>query len=300
MILVTGGTGFIGQVLIRQLINSGQQVRTLIRPSVNSPKLPKGISVDVVVASMTDINGVRAAMRDVDVVFHLAGGESKGSAANLTESDVYSTQAVTQASKEAGVSRLVYVSHIGADRNSAFPVMKAKGLAESIIKASGVPFTILRTGLVFGPGDHFTETLKTVMKKYPILFALPDRGLSGVQPVWVDDLVTCLNWCMDQSSFENQSIEVSGSESFQFRQVVEIILARMNMRKWFVGFESSYLRWITLTLGSINPLFPLSTLWIDYLAESHTCPLDSMTRFFGILPARFSQKIDYLSSTTRK
>ena len=78
MILVTGGTGFIGQVLIRQLINAGQDVRTLIRPSSSSPRLPKGVPVDVVVASMSDINGVRAAMRDVNIVYHLVGGEFEG------------------------------------------------------------------------------------------------------------------------------------------------------------------------------------------------------------------------------
>lgn len=300
MILVTGGTGFIGQVLIRQLINSGQQVRTLIRPSTSSPRLPKGVPVDVVVASMTDMNGVRAAMRDVDVVYHLVGGESKGSAANLTDSDVYSTQVVSQACSEAGIGRLLYISHIGADRASAFPVMKAKGLAEGIIKSSGVPYTILRTGLVFGPGDHFTETLKTVLKKYPLLFALPDRGFSGIQPVWVEDLVTCLIWAIEQNSVRNQTFEISGSESFSFRQIVELMLQKLGIKKWLFGIDSSYLRWITLTLGSINPLFPMSTLWIDYLAESHTCQLDAMTRMFGILPARFSQKIDYLTGSASR
>lgn len=300
MILVTGGTGFIGQVLIRQLINSGQQVRTLIRPSTSSPRLPKGVPVDVVVASMTDMNGVRAAMRDVDVVYHLVGGESKGSAANLTDSDVYSTQVVSQACSEAGIGRLLYISHIGADRASAFPVMKAKGLAEGIIKSSGVPYTILRTGLVFGPGDHFTETLKSVLKKYPLLFALPDRGFSGIQPVLVEDLVTCLIWAIEQNSFRNQTFEISGSESFSFRQIVELMLQKLGIKKWLFGIDSSYLRWITLTLGSINPLFPMSTLWIDYLAESHTCQLDAMTRMFGILPARFSQKIDYLTGSASR
>jgi uncharacterized protein YbjT (DUF2867 family) len=300
MILVTGGTGFIGQVLIRQLINAGQDVRTLIRPSSSSPRLPKGVPVDVVVASMSDINGVRAAMRDVNIVYHLVGGESKGSAANLTESDVYSTQIVTQACNEAGISRLLYVSHIGADKSSAFPVMKAKGLAEGIIKSSGVPYTILQTGLVFGPGDHFTETLKIVLKKYPLFFAMPDRGFSGVQPIWVDDLVTCLIWAIDQAGLLNKTIDISGSESFSFRQVVEIIQREIGIKKWLVGIDSSYLRWITLTMGSVNPLFPLSTLWIDYLAESHTCALDAITRYFGILPARFSQKIDYLAGPTRR
>lgn len=294
MILVTGGTGFIGQALIRQLIASGQEVRTLIRPSQTSPRLPKGVPVDVVVSSMLDEKGVRAALRDVNVVYHLVGGESKGAGANLTESDIQTTQVITRAGIEAGLERLVYISHLGADKNSAYPVMKAKGHAEHIIKSSGINYTIFRSGLVFGPGDHFTETLKAVMLLYPFLFVLPDGGYSQIQPVWIDDLVTCLTWAIEEPSTRNRIIDIAGAENLSFRQAAGIIRGQVGSHNLFFGIKSSYLRWITVTVASMRRQFPLNTFWLDYLAESHQCPLDSMTRVFGILPARFNQKTGYL------
>ncbi len=57
---------------------------------------------------------------------------------------------------------MIYISHLGADRASAFPVLKAKGIAENFIKTSGINYTILRSGLVYGPNDHFTEGLRVV------------------------------------------------------------------------------------------------------------------------------------------
>jgi len=60
MILVTGGTGFIGRALIRHLVDNGYRVRTLIRPSAESPRLPKGVPVEVAVASFNDQRGLRA------------------------------------------------------------------------------------------------------------------------------------------------------------------------------------------------------------------------------------------------
>ena len=73
MILVTGGSGFIGQALIRHLVDSGQRVRMLIRPSRQSPRLPVGIPVEVAVAGLNDERGLRAAMVGVRTIYHLAG-----------------------------------------------------------------------------------------------------------------------------------------------------------------------------------------------------------------------------------
>jgi uncharacterized protein YbjT (DUF2867 family) len=300
MILVTGGTGFIGQALIRQLIASGYQVRTLIRPSQKTPNLPRGVPMDVVVSSLLDEKGVRAAMRDVDLVFHLVGGESRGATANLTASDVQTTQVVTRAGVAAGIQRLVYVSHLGADKSSAYPVMKAKGIAEGIIKTSGIDYTIFRSAIIYGPGDHFTESLRKILLAYPLLYVLPDNGYSQLQPFWIDDLVTCLVWSVEGISTKNRVIEIGGSENFSFRQISEMIKGRIGTRNVFFSIKSSYLRWITLTMASLRSGFPLSSFWLDYLAENHQCALDSATREFGILPARFTQKIDYLDQIQRK
>jgi NADH dehydrogenase len=146
MILVTGGTGFIGQALIRQLITNGYEVRTLVRPGKASPRLPRGIPLDVVVSSLADERGVLAAMKDVDQIYHLVTGEYQGSGVNLLSSDIQSTQVVVKAALESGIKHLIYVSHLGSDRASAYPVLKSKGIAENIIKTSGVPYTILRSG----------------------------------------------------------------------------------------------------------------------------------------------------------
>src|SRR5512146_390907 len=156
MILVTGGTGFIGQVLIRHLVTQGRPVRSLIQPSRFSPHLPKGVPVEVAVCGLRDERGLRAAMKGVDTIYHLAGAERRGGRGDLLTVDIQGTQAISRAAADAGVKRLVYISHLGADRASAYPVLKAKAIAESHIRQSGVPFTIFRSAIAFGPGDEFS------------------------------------------------------------------------------------------------------------------------------------------------
>ncbi|OQY28855.1 MAG: hypothetical protein B6I38_08790 [Anaerolineaceae bacterium 4572_5.1] len=176
MILVTGGTGFIGRALVRQLVDAGHEVRTLIRPSLRTPRLPKGVPVEVAVVSLSDVRGLRAALRGVDVIYHLAGGEGRGGGANLFETDIQGTRNLAEAASEAGVQHILYVSHLDADRASAFPVLKAKGIAEEHIRRSGIPYTILRTSIVFGPGDNFSTDLARLLRISPGFFLLPQDG----------------------------------------------------------------------------------------------------------------------------
>src|SRR5512143_2022440 len=176
MILLTGGTGFVGRSLIRQLVESGRQVRILLQPSPQSPRLPTGVPVEVAVASLSDVRGIRAAMRGVEAVYHLASAEGEGGQANLQVVDIEGTRTVAEAAADARVQRIFYLSHLGADRAAGFPVLKAKGIAEEYIRRSGVPHTILRGSILYGPEDEFTNGLAMLLAAAPGFLPLPSKG----------------------------------------------------------------------------------------------------------------------------
>ena len=294
MILITGGTGFIGRALVRHLIDSGYAVRTLLRPSPRTPRLPKGVPVEVAVVGLGDVRGLRAALRDVETVIHLAGTEHRGRNADLLGTDIQGTQNLAQAAKQAGVERFVYLSHIGAERASAFPVFKAKGIADEHIRKSGVPYTIVRSSIVYGPEDHFTTALASLLRRAPFFFPMPADGQTRIQPLWVEDLVTCLLWAMENPDTIHKTYEVGGSEYFTVRQTLERIMEVTGKRRLLVSMSLPFLRALVVTLETFLPRFPASSFWVDYYAVHRTCPVDNLPRTFGLMPARFTYRLDYL------
>lgn len=296
MILVTGGTGFIGQNLIRRLVEEGHKVRTLIRPSAHSPQLPPGVPVQAAITSLTDERGLRAALVGVEVVYHLAGVNWAERPPQWHLSEVEGTRNLLEAAQDAGVERLLYVSQIGADRAAAYPMLKAKGIAEERIRHNPIPFTILRSGLVFGPGDNFTLPLAKLLSISPGVFPMPGDGQALVQPLWVEDLVSCLTWALDDEESVNALYELGGPEHLSILEVITLVMGATKLKRTLVNVRPSYLRLFADAISFLLPRLPVSTTWLDYLASNRITELDALPRRFGLLPARFAQRLDYLAT----
>jgi NADH dehydrogenase len=249
----------------------------------------------VAVVSLADTRGLRAAVHDVDVIIHLAGAESQGRHANLLTTDIEGTRNLVEAATDAGVGRFIYLSHLGAARASAYPVLKAKGIAEEFIRQSPIPHTILRSSIVYGPEDHFTTHLVRLLRMSPGLFFIPGGGRTVLQPFWVEDLVACLLWSLEAPETANQVYEIGGSEYFTPRQIVEILMPIIHAQRYLVEVPIVTLRSLVVFFESFIPKFPASSFWTDYISISRTCAADSTSRAFGLMPARFTYRLDYLA-----
>jgi uncharacterized protein YbjT (DUF2867 family) len=294
MILVTGATGFIGRVLVRQLTETGQQVRVLLRPSPKSPRLPKGVPVEVAVVALNDERGLRAALRGVNHIYHLASAAAQGRDGNLFTTDIEGTRTLAQVAAGTDVERFVFLSHLGADRASAFPIHKSKGIAEEHIRKSGVPHTIVRSSIIFGPEDGFTTALADILRFAPGIIPIPGNGRTLLQPLWVEDLVTCLIWTLQNPGMINQTYEIGGGEYFTLRQIIETVMEVTHTRRLIMPLSPPYMRGLIVLLDTFARQLDASTYWVDYVAVNRTCPVENLPRTFGLMPARFAYRLNYL------
>ncbi len=294
MILVTGATGFAGRRLLHGLRQDGEAVKILLKPSKRDPALPRGLSVEVALTSLADARGVRAAMVGIDTVIHLAGAEHAGAEVDLLRTDVEGTRNVAEAAAEVGVRRLIAVSHIGANRSSAYPVFRAKALAEEAIQASGVPHTVFRSGLLFGRGDHFTQSIALAAAVSPLVFFLPGDGQVLLHPLWIEDLVTLIRWTLAEPEAGSQIHEIGGPEYLSANFLAREVLSAASISRIVGHMRPPYLRGLWAVLGRILPAWPLRDFWIDYLAANRAAELSTLPSRFGLQPARLEAHLDHL------
>jgi dihydroflavonol-4-reductase len=204
--LVTGGTGFVGSHLVRQLLERGERVRVLVRPA-SSMRALEGIGIEVARGDLRDASAVRAAMRGVRRVFHV-GADYRLWAKDPTEiykSNVLGTQNILSA-VEAGVERVVYTSTVAtiavpSDRvpdettDALLGEMighykRSKFLAErAVLDAAtrGVPVVIVNPTTPVGPGDwRPTPTGKVILDF--LRRRLPAYVQTGLNVVPVEDV----------------------------------------------------------------------------------------------------------------
>jgi dihydroflavonol-4-reductase len=174
--LVTGATGFIGGRLAERIRRRGDEVRALVRTPERAGRL-RDLGCELAQGDLGDQSGIEAAMRGCEAVFHVAAaykvGIPRSERPAMYDTNVRGTERVIDAATEAGVSRIVYVSTIGAFGNTEGQVVdesyhhpgvgyrsyyeETKVLAHRVAEdriTGGSPVIIVMPGGVYGPGDN--------------------------------------------------------------------------------------------------------------------------------------------------
>lgn len=293
MILITGATGFVGRAVVRRLVIEGCEVCCLLRPSRREQRLPADIIFSSVSASMDDLPALRAAMQGVAAVVHLAGEADLDQDVGL-DGHAEDTANLIEATQEAGVRRFVYLSRLGADRASAYPLFRAFGEAEAAVRGSGLDITILQAAVTYGPEDAFTNVLAMLAKTIPAVFPIPDPGQSRFQPLWIVDLVQCIVDTVDRDDLVGQTVPIGGPEHFTFEQLMMEVLAAVGVRRRLVRVRLPLVRGAIALCEALLPRTPTPPWWLDLLTVGSATDLVTVQRHFDFDPSCFAECLDYL------
>ncbi|MBN1812616.1 MAG: NAD(P)H-binding protein, partial [Anaerolineae bacterium] len=291
MILITNATGFVGRAVVRRLAAEQTEMRCLLRPSRRVQRLPKGVTFSSVSASLDDLPALRTTMQDVTAILHLVGEDDPGQEPKL-ERYAQHTANLIEAAHEAGVRRLVFLSRLGSDRASAYPIFRAIGEAEAVVRGSKMDYTILQSAVAYGPEDAFISLLAMLIKTIPFVLPVPEAGMARFQPLWVGDLVSCIVATLGRDDLIGQTVPLGGSEHFMLEQLVMQVLAALGVHRRLVHMTTPMARAVAGMFTALFPRVPAPSRWLDVLAVGSATELGVIPRHFGFEPTRFAQGLE--------
>lgn len=307
MILVSGGTGFIGHHLIRHLIKQKQRTRVLVRRKGQIEQIGENVLIDPFFGDITDFSSLKGIMQDVDVVFHLASviNAKKETREVYWNTNVLGTQNLLNAiQRENGkLKRFVFCSSVGvmgplkslpADENTTCAphnlYEKSKYEAEEIVrdfhKREGMPITIVRPSWVYGPGDM--RTLKLFQAINRERFIIIGDGNTLIHPVYVEDVVRALMFCVFEPKSEGQVYIIAGKKALPLRELVHIIAENLNAHIPKFYFPLILAKMIAIPLEIIYKPFskrpPLSRRRLEFFSKDQFFDITKAQNEIGYYP----------------
>lgn len=291
MILVTGSLGFVGKRLMSTLLERGYSVRCVLPPH-QQKQLPNWNPMpEIVFCTMDDEEKLYQAVAGVHVIIHLESAQWWGSEVDLERIELVGTRYLIEAARVARVGRIIMLSHLGATPSSSFVLLRIKGLLEEIVKGSGLAYTILRSGVLFGEEDAFINHLSMVMTLNPLFVLMPGRGEVVLHPIYVDDLLQAMLATLTNLNTVDRVLEIGGAEYISLHDLYRTIMRVSRRYRLILSVPPYTMRFITRLLSIFSRRSLITAQWFDILASNRTAHLGNLFHYFGLRPRRLEDTL---------
>lgn len=238
---VIGGTGFIGRAVVKKLADAGAQVLVLCRNADRAKRLKVLGDVGQVSVLAGDALNDAALARLIaasDKIVNLVGILHPSGKQNFENTQAELPARIAKMAKGQDLQKIVHVSAIGADANSASAYARTKAAGEAALAKDGAKScvqapTILRPSIVFGPGDGFFNRFGQMAMIAPAL-PLIGGGKNKMQPVYVGDVAQAICIALAESATDGQIYELGGPHVYSFKELMALTLQAVDRRRALV------------------------------------------------------------------
>ena len=283
MILVAGGTGFVGSAVTKYLLSRSHDVAVLGRDSAKVRSV-FGDLVEPRQGDVRDVDSLQRAMAGIEAVvncvqFPTSPIEIPRRGWTFEAIDYQGTVNQVNAAKAAGVGRFVFVSGAGAAPNASRHWFRFKYQAEEYLRQSGLEWVVVRPTWVYGRDDHALNRLLGFTKFLPVL-PLFGNGKQSMQPVFIEDVGEVVGEAATKSEAANQLFELGGPEVMSMNAVLETAMDVAG-RKRPILHQPMVLGKLLGTLAGLLPTPPLSADAIEFIAAPAVADTANLQRVFS-------------------
>jgi len=280
MIVITGGSGYVGSHLVRRLAEAGQPVRALVRSRARAEAEGRleGLPVEWVEADVTRPETLTRALEGATAVVHTVAIAIEKGGRKYEEINFQGTVNVVEACKTAGVHRFVNLSQLGADAQLPYRFLASKGKAQEYVSASGLEWTAFYPSVIWGPEDEFANTFARLVPLSPLIYPIVDKN-ARFQPVWVEDVVTALVKSLDDRTTIGQGYELGGPEVLTLEEIERRTLAAIGARRLLVPLPRPVLTLVVTLMEALLPAPPVTRSLLELLAVDNVPKHNAIQRF---------------------
>jgi uncharacterized protein YbjT (DUF2867 family) len=244
-VTVFGGSGFIGQAIVRALAPQGYLVRVACRRIELAEKVKTAGDVGQITLMRANLRvpqSVATAIEGSQAVINAAGIAFEHGRQRYKTVHAAGARTIAEAARAAGVERLVHVSGIGADSRSwKNRYVQSKVEAEEAIVAAFESATILRPSVVFGPDDVLFNRLAKIAALAPFM-PVVGSGRAKVQPVFVADVAAAAVAVLARPDTAKSVFELGGPRVYTYRELAALTLREIDRDKPIIGVPAGLMK----------------------------------------------------------
>jgi uncharacterized protein YbjT (DUF2867 family) len=290
VILVTGGTGFVGGHVVQTLRDAGKPVRCLVRDRHRAESLER-LGCELAEGDMTDPASLRTAVEGVECVVHLVAIR-QGKESQFERIMSQGTRDLLASARDAGVVRFVHMSALGTSERTKdlVPYYRAKWEMEQAVEASGLPFVIFRPSFVFGSDGGILPTFCKLAKLAPVT-PIAGRGEQRLQPIWVDDVAAAFLRAVDDGTTSNRTFELGGPDVVSWNELWARLKHALGVRRPSTHVPMWLMRANALLTERLPGNIPLTRDLLKMMEAGDNVVTDGAASSLGLSPLPLDEQL---------
>jgi uncharacterized protein YbjT (DUF2867 family) len=249
LVLVTGATGYVGGRLVPALLESGFQVRVLVRDVERIKGRSWQDKVEVFAGDVLQSDTLNPAMEGVNAAYYMI--HSMMDSSDFHQRDLVAAKNFGQAAKDAKVQRIIYLGGLGESDSDLSKHLRSRQQTGNVLRESGIPVTEFRAAIIVGSGSVSFEMIRYLTERLPVMIC-PQWVYTKVQPISIGNVLDYLVSALDTPGSAGRIIEIGGKDVLTYGDMMQQYAQVRGLKRWLLPvpvltprLSSHWVHWIT-------------------------------------------------------